>query len=87
MTLDGNGAATITTADIDNGSSDNCDTDPTLALDVTSFDCDDLGANTVTLTVTDANGNSSTATATVTVQDTTGPTAFTTSPADVTVDM
>ena len=32
VTLDGNGAATITTADIDNGSSDNCDTDPNTCI-------------------------------------------------------
>jgi hypothetical protein len=52
VSLDANGTASITTADVDNGSSDNCSY--TLALDVTSFDCDDVGANTVTLTATDA---------------------------------
>ena len=38
-------------ADVDNGSSDNCTF--TLGLDITSFDCTNLGANTVTLTATD----------------------------------
>jgi phage tail protein X len=42
--LDNNGQVTITPADIDNGSTDNCtdDADLDLELDVTSFDCDDL---------------------------------------------
>ncbi|WP_323789520.1 LamG-like jellyroll fold domain-containing protein, partial [Psychroserpens sp.] len=45
-----------------------------LSLDQTSFDCNDIGNNTVTLTVTDNNGNVSTCTAIVDVQDTTNPT-------------
>ncbi len=69
--LDGSGNSTITTADIDNGSSDNCP--PTLALDIQSFDCSNIGANTVTLTVSDAAGNSSQCTATVTVEDNIAP--------------
>ena len=36
--LDANGAATITAAQIDNGSSDNCSIAST-SLDITSFDC------------------------------------------------
>jgi hypothetical protein len=36
---------------------------------VTSFDCDDIGPNTVTLTITDVNGNSASNTAIVTVVD------------------
>ncbi|WP_170111412.1 HYR domain-containing protein, partial [Mangrovibacterium marinum] len=69
--LDGSGNATITPAQINNNSSDNCTTaaNLTFALDQTSFDCNDLGANIVTLTVTDESNNSSTCTATVTVQD------------------
>ncbi|TDO22275.1 LamG-like jellyroll fold domain-containing protein, partial [Sediminibacterium goheungense] len=66
--LGANGAATITAAQINNGSSDNCGI-ASIAVDKTSFDCSNVGANTVTLTVTDVNGNSSTATATVTVVD------------------
>jgi subtilisin-like proprotein convertase family protein len=66
--LDATGNASITTADIDNGSSDNC-AGFTLALDTTSFDCSNVGANTVTLTVTDAVGQADTCTATVTVED------------------
>ena len=49
-----------------------------LSLDITSFDCDDVGSPvTVTLTATDPSGNTDTATATVTVQDVTGPTIAT----------
>ncbi|MFQ5445971.1 MAG: HYR domain-containing protein, partial [Saprospiraceae bacterium] len=66
VVLDVNSQASITVSQVNNGSSDACGT-PSLALDVTSFDCDDLGANTVTLTATDASGNASSCTATVTV--------------------
>ena len=83
VALDVNGAASITTSDIDNGSSDNCSF--TLALNVTSFDCDDLGANTVTLTATDGSGNTHDATATVTVVDNIDPTI--TAPVAVTVNV
>ncbi|MCH2213589.1 MAG: HYR domain-containing protein, partial [Flavobacteriales bacterium] len=72
--LDASGAATITAAQIDNGSSDNCGI-ASISLDETMFDCSDVGANTVTLTVTDVNGNSSTCSATVTVEDNVAPTA------------
>ncbi len=74
--LDASGSATITAADIDNGSSDNCGID-TLLLDVTTFNCDSVGDNTVTLTVTDASGNESSTTATVTVEDTIAPVVLT----------
>lgn len=74
--LDANGDASITPADIDNGSTDNC-TVASLSLDETTFDCSDLGANTVVLTVTDQAGNQSSCSATVTVMDTTAPNAVT----------
>ncbi|WP_299108978.1 gliding motility-associated C-terminal domain-containing protein [uncultured Tenacibaculum sp.] len=61
-----NGQANITTADINNGSYDNCAIS-SMSLDKTNFTCNDLGANTVTLTVEDTSGNQNTATATVTV--------------------
>jgi hypothetical protein len=72
--LDASGNGSITTADIDNGSTDNCGVAST-SLDKTSFDCADVGMNTVTLTVTDVNGNSATCTATVDVQDNVAPSA------------
>jgi len=73
--LDANGSASITPAQINNGSSDACGI-ASLVLSKTSFNCSNVGANTVTLTVTDVNGNVSTCTATVTVQDVIAPTAI-----------
>jgi subtilisin-like proprotein convertase family protein len=72
--LDANGMASITAADVDNGSTDNCAVAST-SIDVTDFTCADVGPNTVTLTVTDVNGNSSTCTTVVTVEDNVAPTA------------
>ncbi|UOY07396.1 BspA family leucine-rich repeat surface protein [Muricauda sp. SCSIO 64092] len=69
------GSATITTTDIDNGSSDNSGTAITLSLDMTSFSCSDVGDNTVTLTVSDGSSNTNSCTATVTVEDKIQPTA------------
>ncbi|MEP0369274.1 MAG: LamG-like jellyroll fold domain-containing protein [Cyclobacteriaceae bacterium] len=71
IVLDANGNAAITVTDINNGSTDNCtDTESlTYSLDITSFDINNVGANTVTLSVTDASGNVGTATATVNVAD------------------
>ncbi|MDB5122453.1 MAG: hypothetical protein JWP94_582 [Mucilaginibacter sp.] len=70
--LDATGNAVITAAQINNGSTDNCAI-ATYSLDKTTFDCSNVGANTVTLTVTDTHGNASTATAVVTVQDNVPP--------------
>ncbi len=70
--LDNTGAATITAADINNGSTDACGI-ATYVLDITSFTCENVGDNTVTLTVTDNNGNAGTGTATVTVEDKAAP--------------
>lgn len=61
-----NGTATITAADVNNGSSDNCGI-ATLAVSKTSFSCANIGANTVTLTVTDVHGLVSSKPAVVTV--------------------
>jgi hypothetical protein len=83
LDLDVNGSATITADMIDNGSSDACGIE-SLALNVTSFSCEKVGANQVILTVTDTNGNSSTANATVTINDVTAP-AVTTQ--DISIDL
>ena len=73
--LDATGNASITAADVDNGSSDNCGI-ASLSVTPSTFTCADVGANTVTLTVTDVNGNASTCTSTVTVEDNVLPTAI-----------
>lgn len=70
--LDASGEASINAAMVDSMSSDNCGIQ-SMSLDKTSFDCSDIGANTVTLTVVDDQNNSSSGTATVTVIDTISP--------------
>ena len=72
--LDANGAGSIVAADVDGGSTDNCAV-ASISIDNGSFDCSNVGGNTVTLTVTDVNGNSSTCTANVTVEDNVAPNA------------
>ncbi len=75
VSLDVSGQASITEGDVDNGSSDNCSV--SLGLDITDFDCTDLGANTVILTGTDPSGNSANASATITIIDNIDPTIIT----------
>jgi hypothetical protein len=58
--------AVITPDDLDNGSYDGCGVG--LSIDVSTFDCDDLGLNPVMLTATDASGNTSQCEAIVTVE-------------------
>ncbi|MEZ4778868.1 MAG: proprotein convertase P-domain-containing protein [Flavobacteriaceae bacterium] len=70
--LDASGNASIVAADVDGGSTDNCGI-ATLAVDIDTFDCSDVGPNNVVLTVTDVNGNSSQCTAIVTVEDNVPP--------------
>ncbi len=72
--LDAAGNATITAAQIDNGSSDACGI-ASLMIDVSMFDCTDVGANNVNLTVTDNNGNVSVCAAVATVVDNVAPVA------------
>ena len=72
--LDGTGNVTITGNDVDGGSTDNCGS-PTLSLDIDSFTCANLGANTVSLTATDGSGNSHSVNVTVTVVDSVDPIA------------
>ncbi|MCX2839836.1 thrombospondin type 3 repeat-containing protein, partial [Salinimicrobium sp. MT39] len=75
--LDADGTASILPADVDNGSSDNCEID-TMSLDVTSFSCSNVDNPVlVTLTVSDVNGNESSETATVTVEDSVAPVVVT----------
>ena len=73
--LDGNGDATITAADVDNGSTDNCALGG-LSVLPGSFTCSNTGPNAVVLTVPDLSGNQDTCIATVTVNDSTPPVAL-----------
>ena len=72
--LDASGLASITANQIDNGSATNCGETSGLiyGLNQTSFDCEDLGNNTITLTVSKG-ALSGSATATVTVVDNIAP--------------
>jgi uncharacterized protein (DUF2141 family) len=72
LTLDDNGNAFITPEEVNNGSSDNCGIE-SLSLDNQTFNCDNIGDNTVTLTVVDGFGNFSSAVAIITVVDNTAP--------------
>lgn len=72
--LDSNGNGTLTTNDVNNGSSDNCGS-PSISVSPTSFGCGDIGNAPVTLTVTDFSGNSSSCVSIVTVDDPTPPVA------------
>jgi len=73
--LDEFGDATITANDVDEGSSDPCGL-TSLAIDIDTFDCSNVGPNNVTLTATDIYGNTSTCVAVVTVEDVTAPVAI-----------
>ena len=67
--LDASGNGGITVNDIDNGSTDDCGTVNLVSVTPNSFNCSNIGDNTVTLLVNDGNGNEATCTATVTVTD------------------
>jgi len=77
--LDATGHTSITPADVDNGSSDVCG-GVSLAIDISAFDCSDIGPNNVTLTATDDCVNDASCIAVVTVEDNMGP--FLTCPPD-----
>lgn len=72
--LDAAGMASITNADVDGGSTDNCGI-ASSSINITNFDCSDIGTNNVILSVTDVNGNTNTCTAVVTVEDVDNPSA------------
>jgi subtilisin-like proprotein convertase family protein len=74
--LDANGAASITVADIDKGTDDNCDQNPTITISKSSFGCADVGTNQVTLRAVDNFGNDATCISTITVEDNIDPTAL-----------
>jgi hypothetical protein len=67
-TLDAGGQATLTAAQFNNGSMDNCGID-SLWASAAQFDCSDLGLNLVTLSVRDQSGNVGTCTAQLSILD------------------
>ncbi len=76
FTLDNNGLAIVSPTSIDNGSTDNCGIAQLLINGQPSdtFDCDDIGPNTVTLTAIDSAGNSADCTTTINLTDAINPT-------------
>ncbi|MDC8003286.1 T9SS type A sorting domain-containing protein [Aureisphaera galaxeae] len=74
--LDDNGEASIDGMSINNGSSDPDGDDITFSVSPSSFNCSDIGANSVTLTVMDTAGNTDSCSAVVTIEDSISPTAI-----------
>ncbi|MDO8366059.1 MAG: HYR domain-containing protein, partial [Saprospiraceae bacterium] len=72
--LDASGNVSIVPANVLLSGSDNCGT-VNYAVNPNSFNCSNVGTNTVTLTARDAAFNTATCTATVTVRDVTPPVA------------
>jgi len=62
-----NGVASVTAAQVNNGSTDNCGIQSVVLSGKTSYTCANIGQHTVTLTVTDIHGNVASANAVVTV--------------------
>ncbi len=75
IALNGGGTASTTPAAVNNGSNDNCTSVGSLglSLNTTTFNCAQLGSNTVVLTVTDGAGRTGTCSATVNVVDLIAP--------------
>lgn len=84
LQLDANGIAILTSNDINDGSTDNCNID--FVVTPNSFTCAEIGENTVTLSATDASGNADSTTATVTIVDVTLPTANCVAPFSIQLD-
>ena len=68
-----NGTFTLTLADLQAAATDNCGVQ-SLTLSQTSFDCANIGANTVTVTATDVNGKINTTDVPIIIRDNTAPT-------------
>ncbi|MEM7101728.1 MAG: LamG-like jellyroll fold domain-containing protein, partial [Bacteroidota bacterium] len=71
--MDNNTMVTVSPSQVDGGSTDNCGTPNPWSLSQSTFDCTDVGDNTVTLTVQDDVDNESTCMATITIVDNTNP--------------
>ena len=70
--LDSNGTISIANDSADAGTSDNCLLD-SIWLSQTTYDCSDVGSNSITFFAQDVSGNVDSTTITVTVQDTIAP--------------
>ena len=81
ISLDSSGLAILAAADVDGGSTDNYTAPENLVITLskTTFNCSNIGNNTVTMTVKDAAGNTSSCQATIIIADTTAPTLTATS--------
>ena len=75
LELDPSGEATLSAAEVDAGSLDNCEV-ADLSLNQTAFSCTDLGMQTVELTVTDDSGNTSACTTELQITDVSKPLAL-----------
>lgn len=73
--LDGNGQASITAEQVISSTMDECDMD-LITVSPNSFDCSDIGQNTVTITAIDVNGNQTITEATVSIEDHQAPMAL-----------
>ena len=82
--LNASGTATISAAMANNGTSDNCPGELTTSIGTTTYNCDNIGANTNTFTAVDAAGNSVSVPFSVTVIDTLAPIVLS-CPSDLTV--
>ena len=86
LTLDANGQFSLTKADADGGTTDNCtaSADLVFTFSQTNFDCNDIGTNTVDVTVTDVIGNAATQPMTFLLADASPPVIVT---QDITVQL
>lgn len=73
--LNNNGTGSINTASVFQSGADNCGVVNQESVVPNTFECSNLGINTVVLTVNDSHGNTNTCTATVTVRDLIKPVA------------
>jgi hypothetical protein len=71
--LNASGLVVVDPNIINNGSTDNCDTDLSFMLSLQTFTCSEIGDNQSTLTATDNNNNTNTCMSTITVLDTLKP--------------
>jgi hypothetical protein len=71
--LDENGIGSISSTDLLDMISDECDNSPQVVVEIFNFDCTDLGENIIVISGTDCAGNIGTCQTTVVVEDNIGP--------------